>query len=201
MSNITAKNHMSDWFSAWSSLHSSYFCIDFHNPHWEGASPPPYGCCFVLNASLGCRRLFRVALAATPQPRQDGGCLWRRRPKCNMASGTELLDTKQSETCRSPTLVAKQRKRKRFQSTRPPLQNPSVLPIIVTGSHARLCFCSDILPAPCGVCARVRMPVCARPHRMHVTMFEGALGCTRVAAVCMHCATCWWRWRRRRRTD
>lgn len=57
MPNITTNIHLSDWFSARSSWHSRYFCIDFHNTHWEGASSPPYGCCFVLNAPLGCRRL------------------------------------------------------------------------------------------------------------------------------------------------
>lgn len=46
-------------------------------------------------------------------------------------------------------------------SASPPLQNPSVLPIIVTGSHARLCFALTYCPHHV-VCALSR--VCQRAH-------------------------------------
>lgn len=227
MPNITTNIHLSDWFSARSSWHSRYFCIDFHNTHWEGASSPPYGCCFVLNAPLGCRRLSLWPWRR--QHRRGRKVTGRRLPliaqrpsKRNMALGEKMQKkTKRRGTvphtraahhklirvlgiCKSLWLSwLKQRKPKRFQGARR-LSESSPAESLRTSNNSdwftcQTLLCSDILPAPCGVCALARMPACARMCvracvRMHVTMFAGALGCTRAAAVCMHCATCWWRW-------
>lgn len=86
--------------------------------------------------------------------------------------------------CRSATLMAKQRKWKRFEGTLR-LSESSPAESLRTSNNSdwftcQTLLCSDILPAPCGVCALVRMPACTRLRASERNACHNVCGCIRL---------------------